>query len=252
VPNPFKGRYYFRHGDVHHADDRMARYVMRLSIALGDLRIAARYATRARQNGAERHYFVRLIASHVRELVLIMDPPNTKVVPSISEFLRALPDDTDPTRSEIRRSHAEALKLLEKEMAKGRPLIETPKGRKRRPKLRDDLKEIRNRFLHYGHDEPGDKALQAAMKALEGERTGYVIREKTMRALYADDVGLHLTHPFPMEFVADMHGRIVELLEPVSSFVHQVEAAWLHKQRDVVEVRLAGEERKPMREMLGD
>ncbi|MEA2395854.1 MAG: hypothetical protein QOJ82_3745 [Solirubrobacteraceae bacterium] len=229
----------------------MARYVMRLSIALGDLRIAARYATRARQNRAERLYFVRLMASHVRELVLIMDPPNRQVVPPIDEFLRALPRDTSPTRSEIRQSHARALKMLEQTMAEGRPLIETRDGDERRPKLRDDLKEIRNRFLHYGHDRPGDRAVQAAMEALEGQRTGYVIREHTMRALYADDVGFTLTHPFPAEFAEDMHGRVVELLEPVSLFIHQVEAAWLHKHRDHVDVRLAGRERKTLREMLG-
>jgi hypothetical protein len=35
------------------------------------------------------------------------------------------------------------------------------------------------------------------MTSLAGASTGYVIRENTMRALYADDVGTMLVHPFP-------------------------------------------------------
>lgn len=59
---------------------------MRLSTALGDLRIAGHYATRRRQNVAERVYFVRLLASHMREIVLIMDPPDARVVPTVESF----------------------------------------------------------------------------------------------------------------------------------------------------------------------
>lgn len=136
-------------------------------------------------------------------------------------------------------------------MVKGRPEIVTPKGETRRPKLRDDLKELRNRFFHYGHDESGDDALRAAMASLSGEATGYVIRERTMRALYADDVGARLAHPFPVEFASDMHTRIVELIEPISSFIHQIEVAWLHANPGPVTVRLPGRKPRSLSEFLG-
>jgi hypothetical protein len=254
VPNPLRARYSFRHGSVHDPEDKNARYVMRLSLALGDLRIISHYATRNRQSNAERLYFVRLLASHLREVILIMDPPNPVVVPTIEEFLAALPRGTKPSRAEMRKSHRKALRLVDKNMAKGRPAITTPQGRTRPPKLRDDLKELRNRFFHYGHDESGDKALKAAMTSLAGEATGYVIREKTMRALYADDVGTMLVHPFPKKhgekFALDMHGRLVELIEPVSLFIHQVEAAWVHAHRKEVNVRLPGKRRQSLADLL--
>src|SRR4051812_42595369 len=45
TPNPWRRSYLFRIGDAFPADDRLARYVMRLSIALADLRMRAlRYA----------------------------------------------------------------------------------------------------------------------------------------------------------------------------------------------------------------
>jgi hypothetical protein len=75
---------------------------MRLSIALGDLRIAGQYATRHRQRYAERLYFVRLTASHLRELVILLDPPNRKIVPTVDDFVLALPRGIKPSRAEIR------------------------------------------------------------------------------------------------------------------------------------------------------
>jgi hypothetical protein len=218
----------------------MARYVVRLSMALGDLRIAAQYATRRRQNAAERLYFVRLTASHLRELVLVMDPPNAHVVPRVDEFLDSLPRGTKPSRTEIRRSHARALRMLDRPMSRGRPELTTVNGKRRRPTLRDDLKELRNRFFHYGHDQAGDDALWAAMASVDGEATGYMIRERTLRAMYADDIGTKLAHPFDVAFADDMHRRVVALLGPASLFVQQVEAAWLHAHRGDVLVRRPG------------
>ena len=217
---------------------------------MGDLRIAAHYATRERQNTAQRLYFVRLTAAHLREVLLIMDPPNRTYVPSVEEFLASLPWGTKPSRTVIRKSHGKAVRLVDRAMARGRPMI-IANGNARSPTLRDDLKELRNRFFHYGWDEPGDEAIRAAMASLAGERTGYWIREHTLRAEYADDVGTKLAHPFPLAFAPDMHARIIELIEPISLFIHQVEAAWLHANRDVVSVKIPGMERVTLREFLG-
>jgi hypothetical protein len=141
MPNRLRARYSFRHGTVHDPEDKNACYVMRLSMAPGDLRIVSPYATRNRQTVAEHLYFVRLLASHLREVVLIMDPPDPTVVPTVEGFLAALPRGTKPSRAEIRKSHPKAPRLVDKSMAKGRPEIATPKGKTRPPKLRDDLKE---------------------------------------------------------------------------------------------------------------
>jgi hypothetical protein len=217
--------YYFKVGDVFPADDRMARYVMRLSLALGDMRIAADYAVRNRQRNHERLYFVRLLASHMRELVLLLDPPNRKIVPEMEEFLASLPRGNKPPRKDIRAAHQKAMRRLAKVMP-GRPNI-VASGVSRPPTLRDDLKELRNRFFHYGHDASGDTALRRAMTVAEDSRSSYIIRERTMRARYADLVAVFLAHPFDDKFASDMHKRIIDLIGPVATYVQMVEAAWL-------------------------
>jgi hypothetical protein len=65
----------FNIGEASSDRDEVARYVMRLSMALGDLRVAGEYAVREDQPDHERLYFVRLFASHMREAVLVLDPP---------------------------------------------------------------------------------------------------------------------------------------------------------------------------------
>jgi hypothetical protein len=240
-----RATYSFRIGDAFPADDRDARYVMRLSMALGDLRIAAHYATRNRQRAAERLYFVRLTASHLRELVILLDPPNAKVIPTVEQFVVGLPRGTQPTRAEIRASHREAIRRLAAIM-RGRPDIEVD-GKTRAPTLRDDLKELRNRFFHYGHDERGDAALRNAMDAVATSRSSYVIRDRTLRARYADVVGTLLAHPYEQRFAPDMHGQIVDLIGPVALYVQQVEAAWIWTRKPgVVTVRKPGGERYPL------
>jgi hypothetical protein len=47
-----------------------------------------------------------------------------------------------------------------------------------------------------------------------------------------------------------MHGRLVELIEPIALFIHQVEAAWLHAHRDEVTVRRPGQPAMSLAELL--
>jgi hypothetical protein len=227
----------------------MARYVMRLSMALGDLRIAGHYATRNRQNAAERLYFVRLVASHLREIVLIMEPPDQTVIPTVERFLSSLPRGTKPPRAEIRAAHRKALAMLDRPMSPERPDITITKRKRgtqvvveRPPTLRGDLKEIRDRTFHYGHDQGGDAALRAAMTTVAGEAlmTGYTIRDGRMRADYADDVSANLAHPFPFDLAGEMHDRIVKFIGPVASFIQLIEAAWMYVHGDDVIVRRPG------------
>src|SRR3954452_22034832 len=102
----------------------------------------------------------------------------------------------------------------------------------RPPTLRDDLKELRNRFFHYGHDQPGDDALRQAMTAVATNRSSYVIGTSTLRARYADLVATLIAHPFDERFAPDMHGRIVDLIGPIATYVQMVEAAWLYTRPD--------------------
>jgi hypothetical protein len=251
MANPLRARYSFEYGEVFDSDDRMARYVERLSNALGDLRIVARYAVRQRQSSGERLYFVRLLASHLREIVLLLDSPDHNVVPGVEEFLRALPRGTVPSRTEIRKSHRQAMRLIDKPMRKGRPEIRGSNGDLRLPTLRDDLKQLRNHFFHYGPLQSGDDALAVAMESLAAERTGYVIRERAMRAEYADAVAVKLAHPFDVAFAEDMHARIVELIGSVSTFIHQVEAAWLYRHAEKITIRRPGHPTESLDTALG-
>lgn len=237
--------YRFEMEEAFPANDRSALYVMRLTLALNDLRIAAKFAVRRRQVYGERLYFVRLLASHLREVVLLIDPPSEH-----EAFLDALPRGTKPPRTEIRKSHAKAMTRLNREM-KGRPDIEvrTKKGMVRRPpKLRDDLRELRNRFFHYHHDASGTAALQVAMEAVKGDRATYVIRERTLRADHGDLVSTLLAHPYDAAFAPDMHDRIVDVIGPIATYIQQVQAAWFYSRPPGV-VTIIGKDRKhrPMR-----
>jgi len=93
----------FKIGEAFPDRDEVARYVMRLSMALGDLRVAGEYSVREDQPHYERLYFIRLFASHMREAVLLLDPPDRGVVPAVEDFIAALPAD-------CRELHAEPLR----------------------------------------------------------------------------------------------------------------------------------------------
>jgi hypothetical protein len=100
----------FDFAEVFPADDDLSRWVMSLSIALGDLRTAARYATRDEQPDHERVYFIRQFASHMRELVKVME-----LGPQRSEALRAFVDET--LSDEGRRAYGTALDLIRRPLA---------------------------------------------------------------------------------------------------------------------------------------
>ena len=208
---------------------------MRLSMALNDLKIVSDYAVRQRQPEGERLYFIRLFTLHMREIANLVDPPDTKIIPTVEQFLDSLPRGTRPSRTDIRRYHGQVMRRLTKPM-KGRPKREFKRRGKpsvwRVPTLRDELKRIRDDFAHYGHNAEGADNVIAAMSAARELRTGYTVREKIWRAQYADAVAMTITHPFDLEdskgFALDMHGRIVDLVGPVARYIHHIEAAWLN------------------------
>jgi hypothetical protein len=91
----------FKMADASPPDDPIAVWVMKLSIALGDLRIVAEYATRTDQPEHERIYFVRIFASHLREIskLLVTDFDKRE---DVRDFVAGLPQQAQ-TR-EIRRT----------------------------------------------------------------------------------------------------------------------------------------------------
>jgi hypothetical protein len=87
-----------------------------------------------------------------------------------------------------------------------------------------------------------------------GSAARWLSFERTVRAQYADDVGVMLVHRFPKAhaeaFARDMQGRLVELIEPASQLIQQVEAAWLHARRGEVTVGRAGQPAASLADLL--
>jgi hypothetical protein len=72
-------------------DDPVAVFVTTLSIAFGDLRIVAKYVPRDDQPDHERIYFVNVMASHLREIVKVID--RQADAPVIEDFVATLSDE---------------------------------------------------------------------------------------------------------------------------------------------------------------
>jgi hypothetical protein len=103
-----------------------------------------------------------------------------------------------------------------------------------RPDLNSELRRLRNGFVHYAYREDADELLAQAMTLAADQESAYVIRERTMRAEYADEVGGKLMHPWPdltdddwHAAIRALHSRIRGLLDAVSDYVHHAEAVYL-------------------------
>jgi hypothetical protein len=216
-------RFEFRLGEVFDVQDRMARYVIRLSQALGDLRIAGSYAIRPEQPIYERIYFVRLTAAHLHEVAILFKPPD-EAIPGIEDFIQAVvePSDAEGARA-LRDSHREVRRALD------RPVKKVPG----KPALASELSRIRNEFLHYANKKEYEPPLCRAMELAASIETAYVIRERSMRAEYADEINNKLLHPWKLDddawlcAVKALHGSITDLIAPITDFLHQAEASFL-------------------------
>jgi hypothetical protein len=220
-------------GEVFPANDELAQWVMSLSIALGDLRVAAVYAVREEQPEYERNYFVRMLVSHMRELV--------KVLVVAVEKREVLRDFVDRLPPKIRAHYDDMQRLIAQPMAL-RP--ETT--------LFDELKRIRDTTWHYPVSKEFVEQLRDAMRraAASGDRGIYVFPEGTelgYRAEYADLVAHFLAYPLDgtdeevrAQF-RELHERLIELLGPLAKFLQGVEGEYLAGQADKVEVKRASD-----------
>lgn len=212
----------FKMADAFSPDDPIAVWVMNLSIALGDLRIVAEYATRDEQPEHERIYFVRVFSSHLREIskLLVHDFQKRQ---DVREFVSGLPQDAQDARDE-----ADTL------LHGGFPA---------RPDVVvwEDLKRLRDDTFHYASDNNSQARLVEAMRTAAGMRkdemeSSYVLDDSgRLRAEYADLVVANRMHPFPEEheddeelpITRDLHEKVVELNGHVAKFLAAAEKHYL-------------------------
>ena len=217
----------FRIGQAFPANDLMAQYVMRLSMALGDLRTAIKFAVRSEQPEFERIYFVRLTAQHLREVAVLFDPPDRSVVPGIEDFIRsAIPSSQTEWRGTLRRQHRDVLRALRTEL----PTIKRT--------LKSELDRLRHGFAHYHRDSDSSVALEQAMADVAEIRSRYTNLGDEMRAAYADEVTARLMHPFVASAeqaqVRELHTEIVGFVGVVAEFLQHAEAYYLRSRADGV------------------
>jgi hypothetical protein len=216
-------------GEVFPANDELARWVMSLSIALCDLRVAAVYAVREEQPDYERGYFVRMLVSHMRELVKVLVVAVEKR-DALRDFVAGLPP-------EVRAHYDEMQRLIE------RPMVLRPKTT-----LFDELKRIRDTTWHYPVSKAFVDQLRDAMRraAASGDRGVYVFPKGTelgYRAEYADLVAHFLAYPLDgtdeevrAQF-RELHQRLIKLLGPIAKFLQGVEGEYLVGHVDKIEVK---------------
>lgn len=206
-------------GDAFPADDAIARWVMNLSIALGDLRIVAKYATRAEQPVHERIYFVRIFASHLREVakLVVLDYEQRA---EIRAFVEGLPQDARDAR--------EAVVERLNDTFDHRPDVI----------VWEDIKRVRDDTFHYASDGPSDDRLRSAMAAVADHEGAYSTDEDGwMRADYADLVVANRMHPFEedeetLPITRELHERIIGVNGDLALFIHQAEVSYLRSVPD--------------------
>lgn len=212
----------FKMADAFSPNEPIAVWVMNLSIALGDLRIVAEYATRSEQPEHERIYFVRVFSSHLREIskLLVHDFHKRQ---EVRDFVAALPQEAQDARDEADKLLHSTFPLRPGEV------------------VWEDLKRLRDDTFHYVSDDSSQARLVAAMntvaKMRSGEMEGSYLLDDTgrLRAEYADLVVANRMHPFPQEheddselpITSELHETIIKLNEHVSTFLASAEAHYL-------------------------
>jgi hypothetical protein len=204
----------FRMGDAFPAHDAIAAWVMNLSIALGDLRIVAKYATREDQPEHEQPYFIRIFASHLREIskLLVFEYRDRR---DGRDFVAILPQ-----RAQDHRAAAEG--MLEAAFPLRPDVV-----------LWKDIKRVRDDTFHYASDEASHGRLTTAMEAVADMEGVYKLDEGDwgMRADYADLVNINRMHPCEedesLPVTRELHETIIALNGEIAPFILAAEASYL-------------------------
>ena len=192
----------FRVGAIFPADNPTARYVMAVSIALGDIRTVTELAARDGQPRHERLYFIRLLEHHVREglrLALVAHRDRDDV----RRFVAILPDEAQRAREELDR-------LLEGHVPEG--------------------------LEPFAGSMSDSDLLRAAMERVATVESGFRIDGMRKRADFADLVvattmlpaGSNPEDPDLAERIGEPSSRV---LVPLVTFLEHAEAAWLRPWR---------------------
>ena len=181
----------FRVGAIFPADNPTARYVMAVSIVLGDLRTAAAQAARAGAADHERLYFRRLLDLHVREgLSLAVSEHRGR--DDVRRFVSILPQEAQKARAEL--EHA----------------AEPDAGTFGCSGMLDD-----------------EGRLRTAMARLADAESGFSLVGEERRADYADLVVESLIEPEGEAPTAPPDAVVLALV----TFLEHAEAAWLRPWR---------------------
>ena len=219
------------------ADDDIAIWIASLSMALNDIRTAAEYAVRSEQPEHERLYFVRTLASHIREAVkiVILEQDQRQ---DVRDFIKGMPKEGQVALQEIRRRIDARFQL--------RPAMS----------LFDDIKRLRDDTFHYVRDAASVERMRGAASRAAAEQGSYLVTDRALRAEYADLLRVYMAHPFEgsedekQAQAREMHEAIVELIGPLSTFLHAAEAHWLGERPPGVarwEEETSADERAPHR-----
>jgi hypothetical protein len=202
----------FRLGSIFPADNPTARYVMAVSIALGDLRTAAEQASREDAPEYERLYFARLLDLHVRE-GLRLAVLEHRERDDVRRFVSILPDEAQEARNDLERT-----------------LTEVSAG---------DLDLGPNRGDTFSCSRMiGDSdRLEDAMARLAEVESAYRLVGEGKRADFADLVAADLSLGAEgriqetAALVARIQQRVAPVFEPLLTYLEHVEAAWLRPWR---------------------
>ena len=151
----------FRMGDVFPPEDPLAGWVMHLSIALGDLRIVADHLDS--QSNAERLYFGRVFASHLREAVKLVTL-GYDACRDVRDFVATLPEAGRDARAQAAR------------MAHDCPFTHRPDVI-----LWKDLKRVRDATFHYASDAASQESLRRTLAHVADEEGVYLIDDDWQR-----------------------------------------------------------------------
>lgn len=207
----------FRMGDAFPAHDPISRWIVNMSIAYNDLRVAGKYLGRAEQPVSERIYFLRILVSHLREILklIVLDPRERC---DVREFVARLPQQAQDARGAVERAESTAAYVL-------RPGIS----------LYEEVKRIRDDTFHYARDSPSDQRLRAALESVADMEGLYLRDHEQARADYADLVIVNRMHPSdatdaPEAVTADMrelHEAMLSLSGEILTFIRSARAAYL-------------------------
>jgi hypothetical protein len=219
--------------DVFPADDPYARLVVRLSMALGDLRIAGKPLLRGWDETPDyaRMYHVRVMAGHISEFLQIIEPERRTVLPALDDLLGQF---EDPVYADLVAEVCDAWSELRDALEAHLPAARTT--------LRREVGRLRNQAFHYSYTQGADVTLQNAMTAASELNGVLRVKPGAHRALYADEIANQVMHPYSgsdqqqVARLEELHRAVGNLLGPIARLVMNIEGLWLGSRLESIEI----------------